>query len=37
MTNSIIMIDPAPMPGYYLYQAIKRAIEKVKNWGRRSK
>ena len=37
MTNSIIMIDPAPMPGYHLYQAIKRVIEKVKNWGRRSK
>ena len=37
MTNCIIMIDPAPMPGYYLYQVIKRVFGKIKNWGRRSK
>ena len=36
MTNSFILIDPAPMPGYWLYQAIKRVIEKVKSWGRQS-
>jgi hypothetical protein len=28
MTNSFILIDPAPMPGYWLYQAIKKVIEK---------
>ena len=37
MTNRIIMIDPAPMPGYHLYQAIKRVIRRIKKWGRRSK
>ena len=37
MTNNFILIDPAPMPGYWLYQAIKRVIEKVKNWGRQGK
>ena len=29
MTNNFIMIDPAPMPGYWLYQAIKKIIEKI--------
>ena len=29
MTNNFIMIDPAPMPGYWLYQAIKKVIEKI--------
>lgn len=37
MTNNFIMIDPAPMPGYWLYQAIKMVIEKMKNWGRQRK
>ena len=37
MTNNFILIDPAPMPGYWLYQAIKKVIEKVKSWGRQRK
>ena len=37
MTNNFILIDPAPMPGYWLDQAIKKVIEKVKNWGRQRK
>jgi hypothetical protein len=37
MTNNCILIDPAPMPGYWLCQAIKKVIEKMKNWGRQRK
>ena len=37
MTNNFSLIDPAPMPGYWLYQAIKKVIENVKNWGRQRK
>ena len=37
MINNCILIDPAPMPGYHLYMAIKKAIEKMKNWGRQRK
>lgn len=37
MTNNFIMIDPAPMPGYWLYQAIKKVIDKMKNWGSQRK
>lgn len=37
MTNNFILIDPAPMPGYRLYMAIKKVIEKMKNWGRQRK
>ena len=29
MTNNCILIDPAPMPGYWLYQAIKKVIKKI--------
>ena len=37
MTNNCILIDPAPMLGYHLYMAIKKVIEKMKNWGRQRK
>lgn len=29
MTNNYILIDPPPMPGYWLYQAIKKVIKKI--------